>query len=158
MYAAGLTLKKENVEAFGECFEKAVSKEITEEQTVPAINIDLNLNLEDITDSFVRILNQFQPFGPENMAPVFVTRNITASASSRLVGANGEHIKMEVTQNGDRKIAAIAFNQSHNSDILHNEMKFDICYTIEENVFRGEKTLQLNVKDIKKSEALQDKG
>ena len=158
MYAAGLTLKKENVEAFGECFEKAVSGAITEEQMVPAINIDLNLNLEDITDSFVRILSQFQPFGPENMAPVFVTRNLTASASSRLVGANGEHIKMEVSQNGDRKIAAIAFNQSHNSNVLHNEMKFDICYTIEENVFRGEKTLQLNVKDIKKSEALQDKG
>lgn len=151
MYAAGLTLKKEDVEEFGECFENAVSENITSEQLVPAINIDANLIFEDITPSFVRILNQFQPFGPENMAPVFVARNLIAGPSSKLVGANGEHIKMEVTQNGGAGIAAIAFNQSHNSDVLQNGTQFDICFTIEENVFRGNTTLQLNVKDIKKS-------
>ena len=152
MYAAGLTLKTENIEEFKECFEKAVSEAITDEQLVPAINIDSNLNLEEITGSFVRILKQFQPFGPENMAPVFVSRNVTASSASRLVGANGEHLKLELSQNGGQKIAAIAFNQSHNSEVLHNEIQFDICYTIEENVFRGETTLQLNIKDIKKSD------
>ncbi len=151
MYAAGLTLKKEDVEEFGECFEKAVSENITSEQLVPAINIDANLIFEDITPSFVRILNQFQPFGPENMAPVFVARNLIAGPSSKLVGANGEHIKMEVSQNGGAGIAAIAFNQSHNSDVLQNGTQFDICFTIEENVFRGNTSLQLNVKDIKKS-------
>ncbi|MDX2442807.1 MAG: single-stranded-DNA-specific exonuclease RecJ [Bacteroidales bacterium] len=151
MYAAGLTLKKEDVEEFGECFEKAVSENITSEQLVPAINIDANLIFEDITPSFVRILNQFQPFGPENMAPVFVARNLIAGPSSKLVGANGEHIKMEVSQNGGSGIAAIAFNQSHNSDVLQNGTQFDICFTIEENVFRGNTSLQLNVKDIKKS-------
>ena len=154
MYAAGLTLKKENIESFTECFEKAVSETITEDQQVPVINIDMELQLKDITEKFVRILKQFRPFGPENMAPVFVSRNLYSGQGSRLVGASGEHIKLELFTDDGLSLQAIAFNQAHNYDVIHKGQSFDICYTIEENVFMGKTTLQLNIKDIKASEEL----
>ena len=154
MYAAGLTLKKENIDLFIECFEKAVSETITEEQQVPVINVDMELQLKDITEKFVRILKQFRPFGPENMAPVFVSRNLYSGQGSRLVGGNGEHIKLELFTNEGLSMQAIAFNQSHNYDAIHKGQSFDICYTIEENVFMGKTSLQLNIKDIKASEEL----
>jgi single-stranded-DNA-specific exonuclease len=152
MYAAGLTLEKDNIEAFGDCFEKVVSETITEEQQVPVIKVDMEISLEDITEKFVRILKQFRPFGPENMAPVFVSRNLYAGPSSRLVGGNGEHIKLELMEESGQNIPGIAFNQSHNSDVIQKGLSFDICYTIEENAFMGRTTLQLNIKDIKASE------
>lgn len=152
MYAAGLTLEKDNIEAFNECFEKVVSETITEEQLVPVINVDMEISLEEITEKFVRILKQFRPFGPENMAPVFVSRNLLAGPASRLVGGNGEHIKLELVEDSGQSFPGIAFNQSHNSDVIQKGQSFDICYTIEENVFMGKTTLQLNIKDIKASE------
>ena len=154
MYAAGLTMKKENVPEFIECFEKAVKDTITEEQLVPVIDIDAEVDLQDINESFVRILNQFQPYGPENMAPIFVSGNVVSGSDSRLVGASGEHIKLEVMQEDGISLSAIAFGQSYNFDIIQSGKPFDVCYTIEENEFRGTTTIQLNIKDIRLTESI----
>ena len=149
MYAAGLTLKKERVPEFIDCFEKAVSSTITDDQLVPIVDIDLELQFTDITPSFLEILKRFQPFGPENMAPVFVSKNVVAGPGSRLVGSNGEHLKLELLQDGSALFSAIAFNQSHNFDIILSGRPFQICYSIEENEFRGKTNLQFNIRDIK---------
>jgi single-stranded-DNA-specific exonuclease len=149
MYAAGLTLKKERVPEFIDCFEKAVSSTITDDQLIPIVDIDLELQFSDITPSFLEILKRFQPFGPENMAPVFVSKNVVAGPGSRLVGSNGEHLKLELLQDGSALFSAIAFNQSHNFDIILSGRPFQICYSIEENEFRGKTNLQLNIRDIK---------
>ena len=151
MYAAGLTLRKENISEFEECFEKAVSETITDDQLVPVVDIDAELDFQQITDSFVRILKQFQPFGPENMAPVFVSRNVVSAPGSRLVGASGEHIKLELMQENGNAFNGIAFSQSPSFENTQNGKTFDICYTIDENEFRGRTSLQLNIKDIKPS-------
>lgn len=149
MYAAGLTLRKENISEFEECFEKAVSETITDDQLIPVVDIDAELDFQQITDSFVRILKQFQPFGPENMAPVFVSRNVVSAPGSRLVGASGEHIKLELMQENGIAFNGIAFSQSPSFEYIQNGKTFDICYTIDENEFRGRTSLQLNIKDIK---------
>ncbi len=151
MYAAGLTLKKENISKFADCFERAVSETITDDQLTPVVDIDTELDFKQITDSFVRILKQFQPFGPGNMAPVFVSRNVVSGPGSRLVGASGEHIKLELMQKDGIIFNGIAFSQSPNYEYIQNGKTFDICYTIEENEFRGRTSLQLNIKDIKPS-------
>ncbi|MEA1898757.1 MAG: single-stranded-DNA-specific exonuclease RecJ [Bacteroidota bacterium] len=151
MYAAGLTLKKENISEFEECFEKAVSETITDDQLIPVVDIDAEINFKQITDSFVRILKQFQPFGPENMAPVFVSRNVVSGSGTRLVGASGEHIKLELIQENGIIFNGIAFSQSPSFEYIQHGQSFDICYSIDENEFRGRTSLQLNIKDIKPS-------
>jgi len=152
MYAAGLTLKRDNVPEFAECFEKAVSETIRDEQLVPVVEIDAELDFRQITPGFVEIIKQFQPFGPGNMAPVFLSQNVFSAPGTRLVGANGEHIKMVVIQENGINFGGIAFNQSPSYEYITKGKSFDICYTIEENEFRGVTTLQLNVKDIRPSE------
>ncbi len=152
MYAAGLTLKKERVSEFTDCFEKAVNDTITDEQLIPVVDIDMELKLSEINKEFLRTLKQFQPFGPENMAPVFVSRMVSNGSASRLVGANGEHLKLELLQENSSIFSAIAFNQSHNFDIIQSGKPFQVCYCIEENEFRGKTTIQLNIRDIKPEE------
>ncbi len=158
MYAAGLTLKRENVKEFASCFEKIVCETISDEQLIPVVEIDAELDFKNITAGFVSILKQFQPFGPGNMAPVFVSRNVVSVPGTRLVGANGEHIKMVVMQDDGISFGGIAFNQSPSYEIVLGGHPFDICYTIEENEFRGKTSLQLNVRDIKAPETKADKN
>ncbi|MBN1598126.1 MAG: single-stranded-DNA-specific exonuclease RecJ [Bacteroidales bacterium] len=151
MYAAGLTLKKENVQKFRDRFEEVVSESITPEQLVPQINIDAELNFSEITPKFYRILKQFEPFGPGNMNPVFFAENVSDNGSGRKVGAGGAHLKLNLIQeeNPFDDIPAIAFNQGPLFDKISGENTFDIAYTVTENHFRGVTNLQLNIKDIK---------
>ena len=151
MYAAGLTLKIENIPAFSKRFEKIVQETIKEEQLTPQVEIDAEIDLEIVDDKFYRILKQFQPFGPENMAPVFVTRKVADNGETRLVGSSKEHIKLGVVQekNPLKAYPGIAFQQAHHYKHIHTGDYFDVCYSIEENNFRGKSVLQLNVKDIK---------
>lgn len=150
MYAAGLTMKAENVQAFKDRFEEVVNKTITPELLIPQIDIDEELSLEQIDDKFFRILKQFQPFGPGNMSPVFVTENVTDSGEGRLVGPDKEHIKLSLIHTDKSKTyQAIAFQLAEHYRSIHEGKPFDICYTITENVFRGQTTLQIRVKDIK---------
>jgi single-stranded-DNA-specific exonuclease len=146
-YAAGLTLRRENLTAFKERFERIVADTITDEQQLPQIEVDAVVNFADITPKFYRILKQFAPFGPENMVPVFVTHQVMDTGNSRRVGKEGEHLKLEVL---DKNVIfpAIAFSKGNLYDSI-SQNQFDICYNIDENEFRGNVNLQLFVRDIK---------
>jgi single-stranded-DNA-specific exonuclease len=150
-YAAGLTMKLNNVSAFQERFEKVVSKMIHPDQLIPVVEIDTELQLSDINDKFFRILMQFQPFGPENMAPVFLTENVSDNGSGKPVGMNAEHLKLSLVHEKDpyRVFPGIAFQQGKLFPKISGGQGFDICYSLDENVFRGESTIQINIKDIK---------
>lgn len=150
MYAAGLTMKIENVPLFMERFEQVVSETILPDQLIPQIDIDSELHLKDITPKFYRILKQFRPYGPGNMNPVFVTRNVFDYGTSKLVGKDKEHLKVELIEEHSAAIKqGIAFSMG---DKLHNIKKhgpFDVCYTIDENTYNGVTTIQLMLKDIR---------
>jgi single-stranded-DNA-specific exonuclease len=151
MFAAGLTLKKENIRPFMDKFEHYVNSTITEEQLVPRIFIDAELPFAEINEEFFKIMSQFQPFGPENMSPVFISRNVFDTGSGRMVGSNGEHLKLDLCQEsaGKKSFSAIAFNQANHFEYIKGGNPFDICFSLEMNEFRGIKNLQLNVRDIK---------
>ncbi len=150
MYAAGLTMPLENVDTFIHRFEEIVNATIEDHMLTPEIEIDTELNFADVNDKFFRILKQFAPFGPGNMRPVFLTKNVKDRGGSRIVGEN--HLKLDLLH---RDIAGngIAFGMAHFAEhVLSNgkpPMPFDICYCIEENVWNGNTSLQLNIKDIK---------
>ena len=151
MFAAGLTLKKENIKPFMERFERYVNSTITEEQLVPRVFIDSELSFTEINEEFYSFLNKFQPFGPENMSPVFVSRNIFDAGSGRMVGSSGEHLKLDLCHEstGQKTFPAIAFSQAEYFEYIKAGKPIDICYSIEMNEFRGNRNLQLNVRDIK---------
>ncbi|MBU8891750.1 MAG: single-stranded-DNA-specific exonuclease RecJ [Bacteroidales bacterium] len=151
MYAAGLTLQIDNVPEFTKRIEKYVSENISEEQLIPQVDIDAERNLNEIDPKFYRILKQFQPFGPGNMAPVFVTQKVADNGEGRKVGLNKEHLKLSLIQESDpfKKHPAIAFQQADLYEYINSGDDFDICYSVDENCFRGKSTLQLNIKDIK---------
>ncbi len=149
-YAAGLSLKPENLPAFAERFEKYVSEHLENEELVPELNVDIRINFSDITPKFVRILKQFAPFGPGNLSPVFLSDNVVDTGYSRAVG-NHKHLKLTVMQkdNPDDTFAGIAFQKGDLFDRIHEKEPFSMCYYVEENFWLGKTTLQLNVKDIK---------
>jgi len=151
MYAAGLTLQIDNVPEFIKRFEQYVKENIEDQQLIPQVDIDAELELSKIDSKFYRILKQFQPFGPENMAPVFVTKNVADNGEGRIVGVSRDHLKLSLIQETDpfRNFPAIAFQQAKVFDFIQSGDFFDICYAVEENSFRGISTLQLNIKDIK---------
>jgi single-stranded-DNA-specific exonuclease len=151
MFAAGLTLKKENIRPFMDKFEHYVNSTITEEQLVPRIFIDAELSFSEINEEFFKTMSQFQPFGPENMSPVFVSRNVFDIGSGRMVGSSGEHLKLDLCQesSGQKSFSAIAFSQANHFEYIKGGNPFDICYSLEMNEFRGNRNLQLNVRDIK---------
>jgi single-stranded-DNA-specific exonuclease len=154
MFAAGLTLKKENIQPFIERFENYVNSTITKEQMLPTLLIDTELSFSEINEEFFNVMNQFQPFGPENMSPVLMSGNVTDSGTGRMVGANGEHLKLDLCQesSGTKSISAIAFNQANHFEYIRKGQPFDICYSLEMNEFRGNRNLQLNIRDIKTPE------
>lgn len=154
MYAAGLTLKKENLIPFEDKFEKVVAEKITEDILTPVVQIDTYLDFKQITPKFFRILKQFQPFGPGNQSPVFITENVYDNGNGRLVGSGNGHMKLELIQEDEpyRYISAIAFNRAEHFEHLHAGNPVDICYSIAENYYRGIANIQLRVKDIHKKE------
>jgi single-stranded-DNA-specific exonuclease len=154
MFAAGLTLKKENIRPFSERFEQYVKNTITEDQMLPRVLIDTELSFSEINEEFFRVMNQFQPFGPENMSPIFMSKSVFDSGTGRMVGANGEHLKLDLCQEstGTKTLPAIAFGQANHFEYIRRGNPFDICYSVEMNEFRGNKNLQLNIRDIKTPE------
>ncbi len=153
MYAAGLTMKEENLEEFRRRFEEYVTKNIQENQLVPQIEIDSELNFGDLTPKFFRILKQFSPFGPGNMKPVFCTRRVfDYEEKSRPVGKEQEHLKLElVDSSSENVISGIAFRMSDYNEHLKALNPLDICYTLEENTFNGATSMQLMIRDIQLS-------
>lgn len=149
MYAAGLSLKPENLERFRERFDSIVSASITDQMLIPEVEVDLEVNLHQIIPKFIRILKQFAPFGPGNMSPVFMTHGIQDTGHARIVGKN--HVKMTVFQESVRSApyAAIAFQQGDKFSDIQQGKNMNICYHIEENEWNGMKNIQLNIKDIR---------
>lgn len=153
IYAAGLTLKLENVKEFKERFEDYVSKNITDEQKIPQIDIDTELSLNEINDNFFERLGQFAPYGPDNTKPIFVTSNVIDAGGCKLVGIDQKHLKLDVCTPDNRHIrcSGIAFNVENPQECIEHiksKKPFNICYTLEENNFNGKKSIQLMVKDI----------
>lgn len=150
-YAAGLTMKIENVSAFQQRFEEYVCENISDDMLVPQISIDASIKLSDITPKFFRILKQFEPFGPKNMTPVFVSERVVDYGYSRPVGRNKEHLKLSVVDDireGDVK-GGIAFSMGKIYPKISSGTPFDVCYCLQENEYMGKVETQLMVRDIK---------
>ncbi len=154
LYAAGLTMKEERLPEFCERIEKFIGNKITTDMTVPVITVDAKLDFEQITPKFFRILKQFQPFGPGNNAPVFMTENVYDNGNGRKVGADAGHLKLELIQESQpyHHISAIAFNKAGHFDHIKAGNPVDICYSIVENYYRGIVNVQLRIKDIRDRE------
>lgn len=153
-FAAGLTMKVENFEAFKQRFEEYVKNNITEEQRQPVINIDMEIPMKDITPKLNRILKQMAPFGPGNMTPIFSTKHVYDNGLGRIIGKTGEHLKLKLVEElGDNNcIDGVGFGFGKDFKTISNFKPFDICYHITENFFMNRTTLQVQVLDIKASE------
>ena len=151
MYAAGLTLREENVEAFTKRFNDYVEKNIDPQTLIPQVDIDSELLFSDITDEFHRQLNSFQPFGPGNSAPVFMTRSASNRGDAKLVGVECDHLRMDLMQRQKphTTIPAIAFQQPTHYEWVRAGKPVSVCYQIVENHYRGTVSKQLRVKDLK---------
>ncbi|MCR5445683.1 MAG: DHH family phosphoesterase [Bacteroidales bacterium] len=147
--AAGVSLRKENMRAFLDRFEELVREGIGNEEVVPEVEVDCELGFSQITPKFLRILKQFAPFGPDNNVPVFVSRELVDTGGVRIVGSN--HLKFNAIPIMERTspYPAIAFQQGEALNRMHRGDRFDLCYQLEENYWRGRTEIQLNVKDIK---------
>ncbi len=156
VYAAGLTLKEENVAEFARRMDSFVAGKITAEMLIPVVDIDSRLDFSQITPKFFRILKQFQPFGPGNNNPVFVTENVYDAGNGRKVGAGGVHLKLDLIQESQpyHQIAAIAFNMAEYYDYIKSGNPLDVCYSIVENYYRGNSTIQLRVRDLREREEI----
>jgi single-stranded-DNA-specific exonuclease len=148
-YAAGLTLTPDQYIPFKEKFEAVVKKTIDKELLIPEITIDSALDLSEITPKFFRILKQMGPFGPKNMKPVFATSSVRDNGYAKRVGADKSHLKLNIINGADQKTYnAIGFGLGDKINSIQND--FDIVYTIDENEWNGNTSIQLLVKDIKK--------
>ena len=148
-YAAGLTLREENYQAFKQAFEDEVSKTIDRSLLTPEIKIDDELNLEDITPKFYRILKQFAPFGPGNMTPIFMSQNVYDTGYGKCVGEDESHLRVTLNQKGNEKMVAIGFGMGDKYNLTTNRKPFKIVYSIDENHWNGTTSLQLKLRDLK---------
>ncbi len=144
-YAAGFSLKVENIEAFAKRFEEFVTDNILPEQTAPVIEIDAELEFQQINRKFFTDMKKFAPHGPDNTKPIFCTRNVCDYGTSKVVGRRQEHIKLELVDNKSNTILnGIAFGQSRQAKYIKSKQSFDICYTLEDNTYKhGEVQLQI---------------
>ena len=145
-HAAGLTLKLENIPAFRTRFEEVVSKRILPEQLTPVINIDMELPIDSISDKFHSILSQMEPFGPQNLSPVFVSRKVIPQKPRLL---KDEHLKFCLVNSNGQEMDVLGFGMSHCYDNVLDSKPVDICYSIEMNEFNNQKSIQLMLKDLK---------
>ena len=149
MYAAGMTLKEENYEKFKAAFENEVKKTIPPDLLIPEISVDLEMNFSDLDEKFMRILKQFEPFGPENMTPVFLSKNIIDSGYAKTLGNDAEHLKAFVKQNNSPNFNAIGFGLGDKIDVVKNRNPFEAVYVLEENEWNGTVSLQLQLRDVR---------
>ena len=148
-YAAGLTLFEEQYNGFKEEFEKVVAETINPEIMQPELLIDSEISLAQITPKLVRILKQFAPFGPNNRTPVFMARGLRDTGFARTVGAESNHLKMTLTQQGGIPIEAIGFHLGSKLERITNNQQFDAVFSIEENHWNGQTRIQLRIKDLR---------
>ena len=156
IYAAGLTLREENLPEFVRRIDKYVGEHISDEMATPIVDVDSEINFSQITPKFFRILKQFQPFGPGNSAPVFLTKNVYDDGNGRKVGPGGQHLKQDLIQESQpyHQISAIAFNMASLFEHIRNGNPIDICYSVVENYYRGNSTIQLRIKDMRERDVI----
>ena len=147
-YAAGLSIKKENLPQFIDAFEKSVSESITEDQLTPKINIDKVIDIDAVDDKLYRIIKQFSPFGPKNLSPIFVSKGVIDNGYGKQVGEDKTHLRINAKKNKGA-IAGIGFGMGEYFEIIKDNQTFDVCYSIDENEWNGKKSLQLRIRDIK---------
>lgn len=147
-YAAGLTLKEENYQAFKEAFENHVSDTIDKHLLTPEVLIDAQIPFEVITPKFYRIIKQFAPFGPGNMTPIFMTTDLRDTGYGKCVGEDDKHLRLTISQNG-QSISGIGFNLGAKLPLIQNKQPFSAVYSIDENHWQGNVSLQLKLRDIK---------
>ncbi len=148
-YAAGLTLLEDQYETFKAQFEKVVSETIDPKLLQPELLIDARIEIKDINPKLMRILKQFAPFGPGNMAPVFMAEALQDSGYAKSVGQEGSHLKLAVTQNGYGPLGGIAFNLGEKLSKITGRKAFDAVFSLDENEWQGNVTLQIKVRDIR---------
>ena len=149
MYAAGMTLKEENYGAFKAAFEKTVANTIHPDSLTPEIAIDSEIDFVEITPKLIRILKQFEPFGPQNRTPVFMSKNCMDTGYGKTMGKENEHLRLFVKQNNSDGIAAIGFGLGHKMEMVSPKKPFTAVYSLDENEWNGTVTVQLRLKDIK---------
>ncbi len=152
-YAAGLTLLPENYKKFKARFEEVVCATIDKKSLTPELKIDATIPLEAVNPKFYRIIEQMGPFGPGNMRPVFMTSKVMDSGYGKCVGKDEDHLKLKIVSSSKSKngIDAIGFNLGNKQEFIKTEQKFDIAYVLDQNVWQGNTTLQLRLKDLKAS-------
>ncbi len=149
-YAAGLTLKKENLQSFIDEFENVVSRTITKDQLVAVIEVDLEIDIDEVDDKLYRIIKQFAPFGPKNRIPNFISKNVTDCGWGKKVGEDKTHLRL-VLNTSTEKITSIGFRMADDFEKITNNKTFNICYSIDENTWNEKTSLQLRLKGIKSS-------
>ena len=155
--AVGLSLKEENISEFRKRLSAYVEKHIETQQVTPQLDIDCELSFDEINYELIKYMRMFNPFGPENVKPVFMTLNVRDIGTSKLVGKKLEHIKLEIVDaNSDKVMNGIAFNMGRYYDYIKKGLPFDICYTIEENKHRNSSYIQLLIKGINIHEDVTD--
>ena len=148
-YAAGLTIKPEDYLAFKNAFELAVAENIKPEQRIPTAAYDLGITLDKITPKFYRIIAQMSPFGPGNMRPVFMTKNCQDVGGTRAVGHDQSHLKLDVTDTSKVTLSGIGFGMAKHISKIKSRDRFQILFTLDENEYRGVKSVQLKLKDLR---------
>ncbi|MBT8186352.1 MAG: single-stranded-DNA-specific exonuclease RecJ [Croceitalea sp.] len=148
-YAAGLTLLETQYERFKKQFEKVVAESIDPQLLFPELSIDTAIELHQITPKLMRILKQFAPFGPGNMSPVFMAENVQDTGYGKGVGEEEKHLKLTVTQKGSKPIGAIGFNLGDKIGAVKSKNRFDIAFSLDENEWNGQVSLQLKLKDLR---------
>lgn len=149
MYAAGMTLLEENYENFKNAFEKVVQETIHPDLLIPEISYDAEIELSEINPKLMRLLKQFEPFGPENMTPLFLAKGLTDSGYAKTLGSDNEHLKAFVKQGNSESFGAIGFGLGNKLDLVTNKNKFDAIFSLEENEWKDTVTLQLQLRDIR---------
>lgn len=149
MYAAGMTLKEENYLQFKDAFEKVVQETIHPDLLIPEISVDAEIDLTGINPKLIRLLHQFEPFGPENMTPVFMAKNVVDTGYGKTLGQNDEHLKLFVKQNNSEGFGVIGFGLGKKLELTKNHQSFEMAFCIDENEFNGNVTVQLRAKDVR---------
>ena len=149
MYAAGMTMQEHKFDDFKNAFEAEVKNTIHPDLLIQEIAIDCEIDLRDITPKFLRILKQFEPFGPDNMNPIFCASNLFDTGYAKTIGADSEHLRAFVRQNGSEGIGVIGFNLGSKLSAIQNRKHFEAAFCIDENEFKGEVTVQLRLSDIR---------
>lgn len=149
MYAAGMTLLEENYENFKNAFEKVVQETIHPDLLTPEISYDAEIELSEINPKLIRLLKQFEPFGPENMTPVFYSKNLKDSGYAKAIGNEEEHLKAFIKQGNSESFGAIGFGLGNKLDLISHQKPFEAVYCLDENEFNGTVSLQLRLKDIR---------